>query len=79
MTTRRATSNFCCAVRLFGSIDTMRLCSRANSVWVAVSAMFSLARTSPATIPWVGLASSRPSAAISGAVDASPRAVRVGR
>ena len=38
-----------------GSEPTMRLCSRANSVWIAVSAMFSLARTSPATTASVGL------------------------
>ena len=34
----------------------MRLCSRANSVWIAVSAMFSFARTSPATTACSGCA-----------------------
>ena len=50
ITVRRAMRNFVSSGRLRGSAATMRLCSRANSVWVAVSAMFSLARTSPATM-----------------------------
>ena len=57
----------------------MRLCSRANSVWIAVSAMFSFARTSPATAALAGVAASAPIRSIGGAVAASPRASARGR
>ena len=48
------------ADRRVGSAATMRLCSRANSVCIAVSAMFSFARTSPATTASAGVARKRP-------------------
>jgi hypothetical protein len=53
-TTRRAISNFAPSVSARGSAATIRLCSRANSVWIAVSATFSFARTSPATTAAAG-------------------------
>ena len=73
MTTRRAIWNFSSSVRVLGSSPTMRLCSRAKSVCVAVSAMFSFARTSPATRARSGVASRRPSTATVGAVAAVPQ------
>jgi hypothetical protein len=62
-----------------GSCETIRLCSLANRVWVAVSAMFSLARTSPATAARLGVAISRPSTSMAGAVLGLPRLSRLGR
>jgi hypothetical protein len=79
ITIRRAIWNFSSFVSVLGSSPTMRLCSRANSVCVAVSAMFSLPRTSPATIAFSGWAASRPSTAITGALAGSPRLSRRGR
>ncbi len=78
ITIRRAMANFVSSLRLAGSSPTMRLCSRANSVWVASSAMFSLARTSPAVMARPGWPMSRPSMAMTGAVAALPRASRRG-
>jgi hypothetical protein len=76
---RRAIWNRSSALSELGNSATIRLCSRAKSVCVEVSAMFSLARTSPATTPVFGFANSRPSEAIVGAADGLPRAVRCGR
>ena len=75
MTMRRAIWNFCSSVSAPGSSETIRLCSRANSVWTPVSATFSLARVSPATTTRSGSALV---ASISGADSASPRASRRG-
>jgi hypothetical protein len=67
-TIRRASwnlSSFESAVR--ASEATIRLCSRAKSVWIAVSATFSFARTSPATSAFSGVATSAPIRSTGGA------------
>ena len=50
-----------------------------QSVWIAVSAMFSFARMSPATTAFGGVAASAPSSSTAGAAAASPRAPARGR
>ncbi len=78
-TTRRASWNLSSSGSDLGSAATMRLCSRANSVWIAVRAMFSFARTSPATAALVGVPWSAPIRSIGGAADGSPLASTRGR
>ena len=78
-TTRRAIWKRSSFVSQVGSSATIRSCSRANSVWSAVSAMFSFARTSPATTALSGVATSAPMRSIGGAVDGSARASARGR
>jgi hypothetical protein len=79
ITTRRAIWNLSSSDNEAGSRPTIRLCSRARSVCVAVRNRFSFARTSPATIALAGLARRIPSTSIGGAVDALPRALARGR
>ncbi len=78
-TRRRAISNLSSVGTERGSAATMRLCSRANSVWIAVSAMFSFARTSPATTAAAGRPIRPPMRSIGGAAAAAPRASARGR
>ena len=78
-TTRRAIWNLSSSDRPAGSAATIRLCSRANSVCTAVSAMFSFARTSPATAACAGVPTSLPIRSIAGAAAGSPRASARGR
>jgi hypothetical protein len=75
----RAIWNLSSLPRLLGRRETMRLCSRAKSVCIPVSPMFSFARTSPATTAFAGLATCAAKRSIVGAVDESPRASRRGR
>ena len=78
-TTRRAISNFSWFGNDRGSRPTMRLCSRANNVCAAVSAMFSFALTSPETTTLESSDVWAAKRSIAGAVAALPRAVARGR
>ena len=78
-TTRRAIWNFCSFESDEGNCPTIRLCSRANSVCTEVSAMFSFARTSPASTALDGVPMSAPIRSMGGAVAALPRASARGR
>ena len=78
-TTRLAPWNFVSSGTDGGRSPTMRLCSRANSVWIAVSAMFSFARTSPATTARAGSPTCAPNRSIGGAAAGLPRASSRGR
>ena len=78
-TTRRAIWNLSSCDSELGSRDTIRLCSRANSVWVAVRPMFSLARGSPAMRRVLRVRGQPAVGSAAGAVAALPRASAWGR